>query len=48
MKAIILWEDGKITTLQGANALKIAQHWLYKYIDCLAVFANRSVYLKER
>lgn len=47
MNALILWSDGSITTIKGNNALKLAQNWLYKYIDVLAVFANKTVYLKE-
>lgn len=49
MKVTLIWDDGTLTRLQGANALKIAQHWLYKYIDLLAVFCTttQTMYLKE-
>ena len=49
MKVTLIWEDGTMTSMQGANALRIAQHWLYKYIDLLAVFCgtNNTMYLKE-
>ena len=49
MKVTLIWDDGTLTRLQGANALKIAQHWLYKYIDLLAVFCSttQTMYLKE-
>lgn len=49
MKVTLYWRDGVVTKLQGSNALKIAQRWLYKYVDLLVVFCsnNNTVYLKE-
>ena len=49
MRVSLYWQDGSITKMQGVNALKIAQHWLYKYVDLLLVFCNtnNTVYLKE-
>lgn len=48
MSVSLIWEDGVITKLQGPHALEIAQIWLYKYIDLLAVYSNKHLYLKER
>ena len=49
MKVTLIWDDGKLTRMQGANALKIAQNWLYKYVDLLAVFCTttQTMYLRE-
>ena len=49
MKVSVIWEHGEVTTWQSANALKIAQHWLYTRADVLAVHCttNCTLYLKE-
>jgi len=49
MKVTLIWDDGTMTRMQSANALKIAQHWLYKYINLLGVFCTttQTLYLKE-
>ena len=49
MKVTLIWDDGKLTRLQSDNALKMAQHWLYKYVDLLAVFCTttQTLYLRE-
>lgn len=49
MKVTLIWADGTMTRMQSANALRIAQKWLYQYLDLLAVFCstNNTMYLKE-
>ena len=49
MKVTLIWADGTMTRMQSANALRIAQKWLYRYLDLLAVFCstNNTMYLKE-
>ena len=49
MKVTLIWADGTMTRMQSANALRIAQKWLYRYIDLLAVFCTttQTMYLKE-
>ena len=50
MKVTLIWEHGILTRLQGANALKLAMNWLYKYDDLLSVFCSttQTMYMKER
>ena len=49
MKVTLIWADGTMTRMQSANALRIAQKWLYQYLDLLAVFCTttQTMYLKE-
>lgn len=49
MKVTLIWDDGTMTRMQSANALKIAQKWLYTHINLLAVFCTttQTIYLKE-
>lgn len=47
MSVSLVWEDGTITRMKGPHALQIAQIWLVRYIDLLAVFSGNNLYLKE-
>lgn len=48
MKATIIWEGCDITTIKGANALKIALHWLHTNPECLVVVSGNNLYLKDK
>lgn len=47
MSVSLVWEDGTITRMKGPHALQIAQIWLERYIDLLAVYSEKHLYLKE-
>lgn len=49
MKVSVIWEHGEVTTMQSANALKIALQWLYSNNAVLAVHCttNHTLYLRE-
>lgn len=46
MNVSLVWEDGTITRMKGPHALQIAQIWLARYIDLLAVLSGNNLYLK--
>ena len=48
MKVTIIWEGCDITTIKGANALKIALRWLHTNPECLAAVFGNNLYLKDK
>lgn len=47
MMVSLVWDDGTITRMKGTHALQIAQIWLGRYVDLLAVYCGNHLYLKE-